>query len=87
VKALLVAWLLVLATSPLTAPFSVHWPLDVLGDLTAWSSPQKLADNIKTDGVPASAILLPGEESSGTVRPLVLPPSPVRALLHFPLRL
>lgn len=86
-KALLVALLLVLAISPLTAPFSVHTPPDVLGDVTSWTAPKKLADDFKTDAVPSSPLDLPGVDWSLADRPAATSPARTRTQQSFPLRL
>jgi hypothetical protein len=87
VRVLLVALLLVLAASPLTAPFSVHTPIDTLGDFTSWSSPKKLADDLKTDGVPARGLSLPGGDGSRPGRPVTASPAGVQQQDRFPLRI
>jgi hypothetical protein len=87
VKALLVALLLVLAISPLTAPFSVHTPLDVLGDVTSWTAPKKLADDLKTDAVPSAPLDLPGVDWSLPDRPAATSPAYAQQQDRFPLRL
>jgi hypothetical protein len=86
VKALLVVLLMVLAISPLTAPFSVHIPVDVLGDV-AWTPSKKAADDLKTDGSPSIGISLPVDGGS-MPRPAPAPsPARVQALHRFPLRI
>lgn len=85
-KALLVALLLVLAISPLTAPFSVHTPLEVLGDVTSWTAPKKLADDIKPDAIPSSPVDLPGVDWSLADRPVAPSPARTRKQDSYPLR-
>jgi hypothetical protein len=87
VKALLVALLLVLAASPLTAPFSVHTPMGAFGDLASWASPKKLADDIKTDAVPSTGIELPGMDWSLPERTAATSPAYAQQQDRFPLRL
>jgi hypothetical protein len=86
VKALLVALLMVLAISPLTAPFSVHVPVDVLGDV-AWTSPKKAADDLKADGSPLIGISLPVADGSMPTPSPAPSPARVQALHRFPLRI
>jgi hypothetical protein len=84
---LLVALLLVLAISPLTAPFSVQTPLDVLGDVTSWTAPKKLADDLKTDAVPSAPLDPPGVDWSLTERIAATSPAYAQQRDCFPLRL
>ena len=86
-KALLVALLLVLAISPLTAPFSVHTPLDTPGDSASWASPKKAADDLQTDAAPSRAIELPGVVWSLQARPVATSPAYAQQRDRFPLRL
>jgi hypothetical protein len=86
VKALLVALLLVLAISPLTAPFSIQSPLDVLGDVTSWTTPKKLADDLKTDAIPSAPLELPGVDWSLTERLVAPSPARTRKQDSYPLR-
>ncbi len=86
-KALLVALLLVLAISPLTAPFSVHTPTDAFGDFASWASPKKVADDLKTDAIPATGIELPGVDWSPTEPPVATSPAFAQQQDRFPLRL
>jgi hypothetical protein len=87
VKALLVALLLVLAGSPLTAPFSVHTPIDALSDFTSWSSPKKLADDVKTDAVPSTQTDVPGVDWSATAPAVATSPAYAQQQDRYPLRL
>jgi hypothetical protein len=86
VKALLVALLLVLAISPLTAPFSVHTPLDAMEDLASWSAPKKVADDLKTDAVPSPGIDVPGVDWSLPERPASTSRAHGQQQDRFPLR-
>jgi hypothetical protein len=87
VKALLVALLLVLAASPLTAPFSVHTPFDALENFASWSAPKKLADDLKTDAIPARGIDVPGVDWSLPERPVTTSRAYAQQQDRFPLRL
>jgi hypothetical protein len=87
VKALLVALLLVLTGSPLTAPFSVHTPLDVLEDFASWSAPKKIADDLKTDAIPAQGIDVPGVDWSVPERPVTTSRAYAQQQDRFPLRI
>ena len=86
-KALLVALLLVLAASPLTAPFSVHSPFDALEDFASWSAPKKIADDLKTDAIPSPGIDVPGVDWSLPERPAMTSGTHAQQQDRFPLRL
>ena len=87
VRTLVAALLLLLAASPLTAPFSVHTPIDLLGDIENWAPPKKLADDIKTDVRPPSAISVPGMDWVGAPPVVLLAFVPGRRQYSPPLRL
>jgi hypothetical protein len=86
VKALLVVLLMVLAVSPLTAPFSVHVPVDAFGDV-AWTPSKKAADDLKADGRPPVGMSLPGADGSMPAPVAVASPAGVQGLHRFPLRI
>lgn len=80
-------FLLVLAASPLTAPFSTGHPLDLFGGTTAHVQSKKAPDDpIVSLAVPFDAIITESWASIPTCRPLVGQARGVDAL-HLPLRL
>jgi len=87
VRRLLAAVLLVLAASPLTAPFSVNDPIELFGGVGAHAHAKKLVDDPLASlcSGPAAPGPVPTEQSAeGHQRPLV----PVmRYAMTLPLRL
>ena len=86
VKALLVALLMVLAVSPLTAPFSVHTPVDIHGDIT-WATPKKAADDLKAVGLPPIAVSVPVADGALPTSSGAPSPARVQPTHSFPLRI
>ncbi len=86
-RRILAAWLLALAASPLTAPFSIQDPVELFGGVGTHASAKKGVDDLSAAASPAVHTPVPGADwcLPGDARLPV--PAFVRPHLSLPLRI